>query len=148
MNWKRCLLYFMNVWPPFLGAGVRVKRISPDFRSIDVEMKCRLWNQNYIGTHFGGSLYSMCDPFFMLMLIQNLGKDYIVLDKAAHIRFRKATRSTARIAFRLNKEQIDSIKTQLESAEKVEPEFKFLILGDKEEIIAEVTKLLYVKKKS
>jgi len=64
-------------------AGIRVRRISADFQTIDVEMPLRFWNRNYVGTHFGGSLYSMCDPFFMVMLMENLGPDYIVWDKAA-----------------------------------------------------------------
>jgi Domain of unknown function (DUF4442) len=79
----------LNIWPPFLGAGIRLRRIAPDWKAIDVEMKLRWWNRNYVGTHYGGSLYSMADPFLMLMLIENLGKDYIVWDKAASIRFRK-----------------------------------------------------------
>jgi len=78
---------FMNVWPPFLGAGIRVTRLQPDWRAIDVEMKLRFWNANFVGTHYGGSLYSMTDPFYMLMLIENLGRDYIVWDKSASIRF-------------------------------------------------------------
>ena len=75
---KRHMRMLMNIWAPFLGAGIRVKRLGPDWKEIDVEMKLRWWNANYVGTHYGGSLYSMTDPFFMLMLIENLGKDYIV----------------------------------------------------------------------
>src|SRR4051794_22615854 len=82
----------MNVYPPFLGAGIRVKRLQPDWRAIDVEMKLRRWNANYVGTHYGGSLYSMTDPFLMLMLIENLGPDFTVWDKAASIRFRSPGR--------------------------------------------------------
>ena len=70
-------------WPPFLGAGIRVKHIAPDMKAIDVEMKLRWWNANYVGTHFGGSLFAITDAFYMLMLMANLGNDYIVWDKAA-----------------------------------------------------------------
>jgi Domain of unknown function (DUF4442) len=65
----------LNIWPPFLGAGIRIRRLGPGWQEIDVEMKLRWWNRNYVGTHYGGSLYSMTDPFFMLMLIENLGRD-------------------------------------------------------------------------
>ena len=86
---KRHMRHIMNLWAPFLGAGIRVTRLQPDWRAIDVEMKMRFWNANFVGTHYGGSLYSMTDPFYMLMLIENLGRDYIVWDKSASIRFRK-----------------------------------------------------------
>jgi len=87
------LLRLMNLWPPFLGAGVRV---SPDLTSIKVEMRLRFWNQNYVGTHFGGSLFSMTDPFLGLMLFENLGANYVVLDKAASIRFTKPGKGRVR----------------------------------------------------
>ena len=84
-----------------------VKRLQPDWKAIDVEMKLRFWNRNYVGTHFGGSLYSMTDPFYMLMLIENLGRDYIVWDKSAAIRFKRPGRGKMLAAFRLSDEQIE-----------------------------------------
>src|ERR1039458_1263587 len=86
----------VNLWPPFLGAGIRIKHIAPDMKAVDVEMKLRWWNANYVGTHFGGSLFAMTDPFYMLMLMANLGRDYIVWDKAASIRYRKPGKGTVR----------------------------------------------------
>jgi hypothetical protein len=71
----------MNLWPPFRGAGVRVRHIAPDWREAHVELKFGLLNRNYVGTHFGGSLYAMTDPFYMLMLIHLLGPDYVVNHK-------------------------------------------------------------------
>jgi len=71
---KTALLKIVNLRPPYLGAGVRVTKIAPDIRSIDVEMKLRFWNRNYVGTHFGGSLFSMTDPFLMLILLENRWK--------------------------------------------------------------------------
>ena len=76
---QRLMLRSINIWPPLLGAGIRVRWRSN--RVVDVEMKLRPWNRNYVGTHYGGSLYSMTDPFYMLMLMENLGRDYIVWTK-------------------------------------------------------------------
>ncbi len=69
---KEILLRFLNFWPPDLGAGIRIKKMAADITTIEVEMKLRFWNKNYVGTHFGGSLYYMADPFFMLILMENL----------------------------------------------------------------------------
>lgn len=84
---KSALLKLINFWPPFIGTGIRVKSISKDFTDITVELKLRFWNKNYVGTQFGGSIYAMTDPFYMLILMENLGREYIVWDKAANIRF-------------------------------------------------------------
>jgi Domain of unknown function (DUF4442) len=121
---RRHMRIFMNVWPPFLGAGIRVKRLQADWKEIDVQMKLRRWNSNYVGTHYGGSLYSMTDPFFMLMLIENLGPDYVVWDKSASILFKKPGRGTVSASFRLSDQQIDDIRQALKTEEKIERMFQ------------------------
>ena len=137
----------VNLWPPFLGMGIRVKHIAPDMKSIDVEMKLRWWNANYVGTHFGGSLFAMTDPFYMLMLMANLGRDYIVWDKAASIRYRKPGKGTVRAEFRLTDAQLDDIREKLKTLPKWEPIFKVEVKDVQGTVIAEVEKLLHVKKK-
>jgi len=147
MTWKRHARMLLNIWPPFLGAGIRIKRLAPDWKEIDVEMKLHWWNANYVGTHYGGSLYSMADPFFMLMLIENLGKDYIVWDKAASIRFRKPGRGKVSASFRLSGEQIGEIRQALHSQQKIERVFTVEVKNESGEVVAEVEKLLHIRKK-
>lgn len=137
----------INLWPPFLGAGIRVKHIAPDMKSINVEMKLRWWNANYVGTQFGGSLFAMTDAFYMLMLMANLGRDYIVWDKAATIRYRKPGKSAVRAEFRLTDSQIDDIREKLKTLPKYEPIFTVEVKDEQGTVIAEVEKLLYVRRK-
>jgi hypothetical protein len=141
------LLRFMHLWPPYLGAGVRVVRASSDLTSIEVEMKLRFWNRNYVGTHFGGSLYSMIDPFLMLILLNNLGKNYIVWDKQASIRFKKPGRGTVRAQIRINQERIDEIRMAADQDPKTEPEFTLQIVDEAGDLVAEVQKILHVRRK-
>lgn len=144
---KKTLLRWINFWPPFLGSGIKVTSISPDFASIDVEMKLRFWNKNYVGTHFGGSLYAMTDPFFMLILIEKLGKDYIVWDKAASIRFIKPGKGTVYARFHISEDKILDLKKQVDLNGKIEPIFNVDILDEEKNCVANVEKKLYIKKK-
>jgi len=144
---KRYTRTFLNIWPPFLGAGIRITRLASDWKEIDVEMKLRWWNSNYVGTHYGGSLYSMADPFFMVMLIENLGKDYIVWDKAANIRFKKPGRGKVTASFRLTEEQIGVIRHALDSQPKIERVFTVEVKNESGDVVAEVEKLLHIRKK-
>jgi len=144
---KRHMKTVMNLWPPFLGAGIRVKRLTRDWKEIDVEMKLRRWNANYVGTHYGGSLYSMTDPFFMVMLIENLGKQYVVWDKSASIRFRRPGKGTVSAKFRLTEEQIEEIKAALETQERIERTFAVEVKDETGVTVAEVEKLLHMRKK-
>ncbi len=142
---QKLMLRWINVWPPLLGAGIRVSWRSN--RAVDVEMKLRSWNRNYVGTHYGGSLYSMTDPFYMLMLMENLGRDYIVWDKAASIRFRKPGKGKVKAEFRLNDAQLDDIRDKLTSLEKYEPTFLVEVKDESGEVVAEVQKVLHVRRK-
>jgi hypothetical protein len=144
----RRLKRWVNLYPPYLGAAVRVTYIANDLRRIEVEMPLRFYNRNYVGTHFGGSLYSMCDPFYMLMLINILGPDYIVWDKAATIRFKKPGKGVMKATFELTEEKIAEIRAAAEVQPKVEPQFQVLVKDAEDAVVAEIDKVLYIKKKT
>ena len=137
----------INFYPPYLGAAVRITHIAEDFRRVEVEMPLRFYNRNYVGTHFGGSLYSMVDPFYMLMLINILGPDYIVWDKAANIRFKKPGKGVMKAIFELTEDKLAEIRAAAETAPKLEPLFQVLVKDEEGDVVAEIDKLLYIKKK-
>ncbi|MDO9183475.1 MAG: DUF4442 domain-containing protein [Bacteriovorax sp.] len=148
INRKTKLLKLMNFWPPLLGAGIHVDFMSKDFLRVDVSMKLRFWNRNYVNTHYGGSLYSMTDPFYMLMLMQVLGREYIVWDKAASIRFKKPGTGRVHAIFELLPEQIEKIKMDVLSQNKVEPVFTIEVRDETGDVVALVEKVLYIKLKA
>jgi acyl-coenzyme A thioesterase PaaI-like protein len=141
------LRYGMNIWPPFWGAGIKVEKISQDFRSAKVRLKYRLLTRNIVGVHFGGSLLAMTDPFFMMMVSQNLGKDYIVWDRAAKIEFLKPGRGDVYADFRLTQLQIDSLIAEAASGNKVLKDFSVDVKDKAGDVVAHITKTLYIRKK-
>lgn len=142
------LLKWINWYPPFLGMNIRVVDYSPDLLTIRVQSKLGWRNLNAVGTHFGGTLYAMCDPFFMLILMHALGDEYIVWDKAAHIQFIRPGRGTVYATFHIPPERIAEIRAAADRGEKVEPTFTVEVVDEKNEIVARVEKLLYVRKRS
>lgn len=137
----------INLWPPFLGAGIKVREISDDYTDFKVDMKLTVFNRNYVGTQFGGSIYAMTDPFYMLILMKNLGKDYIVWDKSAEVRFKLPGKGKLTAHFNISKEKIAEIKAQADSNYKVEPTFTVQVKDEKGNVVAEVDKVLYVRRK-
>jgi acyl-coenzyme A thioesterase PaaI-like protein len=137
----------INIWPPFLGAGIHVNEISKDFRSARVTLKLKLLNRNIVGVHFGGSLFAMTDPFFMLMVSQNLGREYIVWDRAARIEFLKPGKGKVTAQFAITQEQINEIIQQAASGEKIYQDFLVNITDKENDVVAQVTKTLYIRKK-
>lgn len=143
----RYLRIIGNMYGPYLGSSIRCTHVNDDYTELDVRMKLTWYNRNYVGTQFGGSLYSMTDPYYMLMLINNLGRDYIVWDKAAKIDFKKPGRGTVYAYFRLTREQIADIKRQADENPKYIFDLPVHVVDEKGVVVAEVVKTLYVKKK-
>ena len=136
-----------NIWPPFRAAGIRVRDIAPDFRSATVELRMKLLNRNYVGTHFGGSLFSMTDPFFMIMMMKNLGPEYVVWDKAGTVRFLKPARGTVTARFHLPEEAVAQAREVTAAGEKHEPRFRVDIVDAEGVVVADVEKTLYIRRK-
>ncbi|HET7755409.1 MAG TPA: DUF4442 domain-containing protein [Anaeromyxobacteraceae bacterium] len=139
-------LRLMRLYPPYLGAGVRVRHAEPDLSRVEVEMPLTWWNQNFVGTHFGGSLYSMCDPFFMFMLIARLGPDYVVWDKAATIEFLRPGRGKVTAVFELSDAQVDDIRRKADAGAKVLPRFEVVVTGADGTPVARIDKTLHVRR--
>lgn len=147
--YKRPWLFraYLNVWGPYRGAGIRIVEIAPDYRRVVVEMRETRLNRNAVGTHFGGSLYSMCDPFYMLMFIANLGKDYVVWDKAASIDFERPGKGTVRAVFAITSEDIERVKAETASGARYTPTYLVEVANAQGERVAKVEKVLYFRRK-
>ena len=143
----RLLRWGLNLWPPFRGAGIRVRRIAPDWSEALVELRQGLLNRNFVGTHYGGSLFSMTDPFYALMLMHRLGEHYLVWDQAASIEFVAPGRGTVRARFALAEDRVSEIRSLAASGDKVLPQFDAEIRDDAGALVARVHKTVYVRLK-
>ena len=140
MSWW---LRHIGWWPPLLGAGIKLTRLDNDLREADVEMRLKRWNKNYVGVHFGGSLFSMTDPFYMLMLAANLGEEYVVWDKAASIRYRKPGKGRVRAEFRLTEEKLAEIRAAVKTDGRYDVRFLVEIKDEDGGVVAVVERVIY-----
>ncbi len=147
MGWRDSLLRFWNFWPPFLFTGIKIEQLSDNYCYCKVRLKLRFWNANYVGTQYGGSIYSMSDPFFMIMLMKNLGNGFIVWDKAAHISYLKPGNSDLTAEFVLSEEDIKTIRETLKNVNKMEWSKVIEIKGEDEQLVARVEKVISIKKR-
>jgi acyl-coenzyme A thioesterase PaaI-like protein len=137
----------LNLWPPFRGAGIRVRDISHDFREATVELRMQLLNRNYVGTHFGGSLYAMTDPFVMILMMQQLGGEYVVWDKAGAVRYIKPARGTVTARIEMPEARVAEARTRTADGSKFEPVFTVDIVDREGVTVAQVDKTLYIRRK-
>ncbi|KXF81429.1 DUF4442 domain-containing protein [Enterovibrio coralii] len=139
--------FALNVWPPFWGAGIKILSISEDFREVKVRLKLRWWNKNANRTQYGGSIFSMTDPVYALMLMGILREQYYVWDKEADINFIKPGNTDLFADFVISDDALSAIRHGTENGEKVFPEFVVNVLDAEGDVVSQVKRVLYVRKK-
>lgn len=143
----RTLRWGMNLWPPFLGAGVVVEHIDPQWHSVRVRLRRSPMNANYVGTQFGGSLFSMADPWFMLLVLRGLGSGYVVWDQAGEIEFVAPGRHTIHATFRVSATQLQELRAEAEGGGKLLRWFETELTAPDGTVVARYRKRIYVRRK-
>lgn len=136
-----------SIFPPLLGANIRLEYLSHDFQHARVAMRQRITNSNPWGVHFGGSLFAMTDSIYSLMVKQNLGAGYVVWDKSATIDFLKPGRGRVWCEFRIDAALITRIRHETEAGGKSEPVIEVHVFDHHKDIVASVRKTLYIRKR-
>lgn len=129
---------------PYSGANITVRTI--DRYTVESSMTLVESNTNYVGTHFGGSLYSMCDPFFMFLLMHNLGEGYIVWDKAATIDFMKPGTGTVTARFHIPEAEFVNLRSELGKTKKLDRIYVCEVTDEKGDVVARMSKTLYIRR--
>jgi acyl-coenzyme A thioesterase PaaI-like protein len=135
----------LNFWPPFFGAGIRVRRMSANFREVVIELRAGLLNRRR-GMHFGGSLFAMTDPFFALMVARNLPPGYRVWDKAAAIEYLAPGRGPVRATLQVAQHDLDMIVRMTADGDKHLHLFHADVVDAEGLVVARVEKLVYIRR--
>ena len=143
--WLIKLAFFL--YPPYLGTGFRLKTFRSDYRLVEVELKLRWYNANIFGTHFGGSMYAMIDPFYAVMVWRNLGGEYLVWDHSGAIEYKKPGRGVLRARFELNEEALQQIRDEVARNDRYLFERQIDIFDESGEVIAVAFKTIFIGKK-
>ena len=141
--------YGFNLSPMYRRSTGRIYEVSDDLLTVKVKLKLSYKNSNYVGSIFGGSLFSATDPIFMIQLMNILDSNYVVWDKAATIKFKKPARENCFVNFVFSKEEIEKIKIDVKAKNEIDL-IKNIKITNKDETIvfAEVSKTIYVADKS
>ena len=142
------LIRRINWYPPYLGMGIRVRSFADDFTRFDVELRSRWYNRNLFGTHFGGGLYAMADPFFVFIVTMNFGPGYVVWDKSAGIDFLKPATGTILGVFAIDKQRLEAMRVEVDELGKNTYHFEAELVDEQRQVVARVQKEVYVRSKA
>ncbi|MGB7623624.1 MAG: DUF4442 domain-containing protein [Terriglobia bacterium] len=136
-----------NLYPTYRSTGAWVTYVAHDFREVRVKLPLSWRTRNYVGTIFGGSMYAAVDPFYMIMLIKNLGPGYVVWDKAAAIRFKKPGRGTLFARFVFADEELNTIRSELQRLTSLDRVYEIQLTNAEGLACAVVEKTIYIRRK-
>lgn len=135
----------INTYAPYIGAGIKIEHMNLDQGLCVVSMGLNNLNKNIVGTQFGGSLYSMVDPFYMLMLMHQLGSSYVVWDKSSHIEFIAPGKSKVTARIKVSSAEVIAIQELAKDGEPVFREYSVDIVDEQQKVVATVNKTLYIR---
>jgi acyl-coenzyme A thioesterase PaaI-like protein len=144
----RWLRWKFNFFPAYRGTGGRIEYIADDLREIRIRLPLSWRSRNYVGTIFGGSMYGAIDPIYMVMLIRLLGREYVVWDKAATIRFRRPGKTTLFANFILPAAELEAIKAELNERKSLERVYQVRLVDRAGRVHAEVEKTIYIGRRA
>jgi len=136
-----------NFWPCIWCTGSTVQFIAADYREMHVSLKLNIRTRNKVGTVFGGSIYSSVDPYYMLMLMQILGKDYVVWDKAASVKFIKPIVKKVKCRFLIQDELVEEVKQKVALQGEYTFELPLKYEDENGTVYAAFTKTIYIASK-
>jgi len=144
----RLYRHAMNVFPAIFGTGVKILFIEDKWHEVQLRLGVNFWSRNYVGTIFGGSMFSATDPFYMIMLYRILGTEYVVWDKSATIRFKRPGTEKIYARLLLTPDFIEKVKNEVLEKGEMSYELKVNWVNKNEKVIAEIDRTLYVATKS
>ncbi len=143
----KTVLKYIRWWPPLLASGIAVESFNDDLSIVTVRMKQHFFNTNYVGSHYGGSIFSMTDPFCMFMLLHKLKKDHIIWDQGASIEFVNPAKGTIRATFKISDERVREIEQSCLNNFSHRPIFDVEVIDENGQVVARVNKTLYIRRK-
>ncbi|RBW61920.1 DUF4442 domain-containing protein [Tenacibaculum sp. E3R01] len=140
--------YGFNLSPMYRRSTGRITSVSDDLFLVKVKIPISYKNKNYVGSIFGGSLFSATDPVFMIQLMHILGNDYVVWDKNATINFKRPVKENGYVDFIFTKEEIENIKERISKENEIDLVKKIQVLNKEgSTVFVEVSKTIYIANK-
>ena len=142
LKWALCL------YPPLLFQRIWVRKFHKNFRGVDVKINKSIFNRNYNGSIFGGTIYGATDPFYALLfdqILQRQGFKVRVWLKSASIQYLKPGRGNLYFTIFITDEMQAEAITALNTTGKFVKAYPMEIKNAEGELCAFVMNEVYIR---
>jgi acyl-CoA hydrolase len=143
---KKATLFrvMFNISPMYRRSCGSIIFVSDDIHVVKIKIPLSYRNRNYVGSMFGGSLFAATDPIYMIQLMQILGNEYVVWDKATEIKFKRPAYTKAFATFEFKPEEIEEIRNKVNTENEVDYIKKLIIKDKNNTVFTELHKTIYI----
>ena len=131
----------------YKNTGGKLIKVSDDLHYIKIQLLFNYKTRNYVGTIYGGHMYSSVDGIYVIQLIHILGDNYIVWDKSAKIKFKRPANKTLFADFKISDKLIEQIKNDIVKDKKKDYNLFVNLTDINGNIYAQVEKVIYIASK-
>ncbi|MEJ2881125.1 DUF4442 domain-containing protein [Pedobacter sp. GR22-6] len=145
---EKTLKWAMCLYPPLLFQRIWVRKFHPGFKGADVKIAKSLFNKNYNGSIFGGTIYAATDPFYAILfdqLLQRQGFKVRVWLKSASIQYLKPGRSALYFTVVITDVMLNEAIEALNTGGKFVKAYPMEIKNKAGEVCATVMNEVYVR---
>jgi acyl-coenzyme A thioesterase PaaI-like protein len=146
-NKSQIFKYGFNLSPMYRRSTGKVISVSNDLLTVKIKIPISYKNKNYVGSIFGGSLFSATDPIYMIQLLNILGDNYVVWDKSAEIKYRRPAKKDAFASFIFSWDEIERIKQEVTQKGELDWIKNLQITDDNQTVFCELEKTMYIATK-
>ncbi|MES2277441.1 MAG: DUF4442 domain-containing protein [Bacteroidota bacterium] len=146
---ERALKWVIRFYPPLFFQRIWVKSFTKDFKGVNVSIRKSVFNKNYNGSIFGGTLFAAADPFYPLLFHQiflRRGHKVIVWLKSAGIQYLKPATTNLHFSIVINDEIIAEAEHMLITEGKFIKTFPIEIFDKHNELCVIVQAEAYARK--
>lgn len=143
------LKWVMRFYPPLLFQRIWVKEFDKDFKGVKVKINKSLFNKNYNGSIFGGTIFAAADPFYPVLFNQVLNpkgsKRLKIWSKSSKIDFLKPALTNLHFEIKLTDADIEEAVDTLTVVGKYEKVFPVDIYNNDGEVCVSLLNEVYVR---
>ena len=136
-----------NISPMYRRTGGRLLEVSDDLKFVKLKLPLTYKTRNYVGTLYGGHMYSCVDGIYMVQLINILGRNYVVWDKSASIKFRRPGNQTLFAEFKITDELLEKIEHDINEHKEKNLHLSVNLTDKEGNVYAEIEKVIYIASK-
>lgn len=145
---EKALKWILNLYPPLLFQRIWVKQFHKDFKGVEVVISNSVFNRNYNGSIFGGTIYAATDPFYAILfdrLMRQHGHFCKVWLKSASISFLKPGLEKLYFTISISDEMIAEAKASLDINGKFVKSFPVNLYDKDGELCATAMNEVYLR---